>query len=98
MKKLISLTEAESRLKNGEIKGWGLKEGKLYRECTFPNFALAFGFMASAAITAEAMNHHPVWFNVYNKVNISLTTHDVGGLSELDFELAGKMNKLLTNL
>jgi 4a-hydroxytetrahydrobiopterin dehydratase len=54
--------------------------------------------MASAAITAEAMNHHPEWFNVYNKVNISLTTHDVGGLSELDFELAGKMNKLLTNL
>jgi 4a-hydroxytetrahydrobiopterin dehydratase len=80
-----------------ELPGWTLAHEKLRREFKFGNFAEAFGFMTSAAIEAEKMNHHPEWFNVYNKVIVELTTHDAGGVTELDFELARKMNKLAEN-
>lgn len=76
------------------LDGWTLRDGKLHRELKFSNFAAAFGFMTSAAIEAEKMNHHPEWFNVYNKVVVDLTTHEVGGISELDFALAERMNEL----
>jgi|TARA_B100002003_G_scaffold209401_1_gene204605 4a-hydroxytetrahydrobiopterin dehydratase len=59
---------------------------------TFKGFIGAFGWMSQIAIWAEKLKHHPEWFNVYNKVEVRLTTHDVGGLSELDFKLAQKMN------
>ncbi len=78
-----------------ELPGWSLQDEKLHREFKFANFAEAFGFMASAAIESEKMNHHPEWFNVYSKVIIDLTTHSAGGITELDFELAKKMNKLV---
>ncbi len=76
---------------------WRLKEGKLYREFQFGDFSEAFGFMARSALVAECMNHHPEWFNVYNRVEVQLTTHDAGGLTELDFELAREMDKIATS-
>jgi 4a-hydroxytetrahydrobiopterin dehydratase len=71
---------------------WEIKDGKLHKEYTFPHFTAAFGFMTQAAITAEKMNHHPEWFNVYNKVIVDLTTHDTQGITNLDFELAKQMD------
>lgn len=78
----------------GILDGWALEDGKLQREFRFANFVRAFGFMASAAMEAEKMNHHPEWCNVYNKVVVQLTTHEAGGITELDFKLAGIMNEL----
>lgn len=60
----------------------------------YANFVEAFGFMTRAAIHAERLNHHPEWFNVYNRVEVTLTTHDVSGLSPLDIELAGILDAL----
>jgi 4a-hydroxytetrahydrobiopterin dehydratase len=60
----------------------------------FENFIDAFGFMSKAALVAEKMDHHPEWFNVYNRVDVTLSTHDCGGLSSLDVELASKMDTL----
>ncbi len=89
------LSDAEARAKLPEIPGWQIKDGKLHRELQFKDFVAAFGFMAQAAILAEKMNHHPAWFNVYNRVTIDLDTHDVGGLTEFDFQLAKALNGLL---
>ena len=76
-------------------KPWVIENDKLHKEFIFSNFIQAFGFMSQVAITAEAMNHHPEWFNVYKKVVIDLTTHEAGGLSDLDFQLAIKIEQLL---
>ena len=67
---------------------WQIKNDKLYKAFVFKNFTTAFAFMNSVAIYAEQQNHHPEWFNVYNKVNIALTTHEAGGISQKDFDLA----------
>lgn len=89
------------KLKTAEIKThlarvpmWKVVGGKLHREYKFPDFIEAFGFMTSAALVAQTMNHHPEWFNVYGTVRIDLTTHDCGGISELDFTLAARMEAL----
>jgi len=66
----------------------------IFREYRFSNFVAAWGFMSQAALRAEKMNHHPEWFNVYNRVEVTLTTHDAGGLSDLDVKLAQIMDKL----
>lgn len=79
----------------GELPQWSLVDGKLHRELRFADFNEAFGFMCRVALIAEAMGHHPEWFNVWNKVVIELTTHDVGGLSTLDAALARRINDLL---
>jgi 4a-hydroxytetrahydrobiopterin dehydratase len=76
------------------LDGWSLDDGKLYREYRFADFNEAFGFMARAALVAEKLDHHPEWFNVYATVRVHLTTHDAGGLSELDLELARAMNAI----
>ena len=76
------------------VDGWVLDDGKLRRDFKFANFVDAFAFMTKAAIEAEKMNHHPEWFNVYNKVIVHLTTHSVDGISNLDFALAETMNRL----
>lgn len=81
-----------SRLAN--LDGWTLRDEKLYRKFSFDDFIAAFGFMARVALVAESMGHHPEWFNVYNTVEVYLTTHDADGISELDFKLAEKMNAL----
>ena len=74
---------------------WCLREGKLYRKFGFANFVEAFGFMSRVALLAETMNHHPEWFNVYGTVEIFLTTHDAGGISQRDFQLAESIDSLL---
>lgn len=75
-----------------------LQEGDfIKRDFVFENFVLAFGFMTTVAIEADNADHHPNWQNVYNKVSISLSTHDAGGLTEQDFALAIKIDKLFKN-
>lgn len=88
------LSEADITSRLPEIPGWELTDGKLQRTLAFDNFVQAFGFMTSVALLAESMNHHPEWSNVYHRVTIGLNTHDVGGISQLDFDLAKKINEL----
>jgi 4a-hydroxytetrahydrobiopterin dehydratase len=88
------LTETELAERLAQHAGWSLVDGKLRRVLSFPSFVVAFGFMSSVALVAERMNHHPEWFNVYGRVVIDLTTHDAGGISELDFELAKHIDAL----
>ncbi len=73
--------------------GWRLEEGKMHKSINFMNFADAFSFMTRVAFEAEKMNHHPEWSNVYSRVNIALVTHETGGVSSLDFELASKIDE-----
>lgn len=73
---------------------WSVEDGKLHREYIFSNFVQAFGFMTEAALIAESSNHHPEWFNVYKKVIVDLTTHEAGGITERDFELAKSMEEI----
>lgn len=73
---------------------WRVVEGKLHRELRFGDFVEAFGFMSRVALVAEAMGHHPEWRNVWNRVVIDLTTHDIGGLSNLDVQLAARIDEL----
>ncbi|NJK60348.1 MAG: 4a-hydroxytetrahydrobiopterin dehydratase [Oscillatoriales cyanobacterium SM2_1_8] len=77
------------------LPGWTLQGGKLHRECTFPDFVAAFGFLTQVAIASEKMDHHAEIFNVYNRVHLDLTTHDAGGLSARDIDLAQKINTFL---
>jgi 4a-hydroxytetrahydrobiopterin dehydratase len=88
----LSDQEIERQIKN--IKGWSVVNGKLNRSFEFSSFVKAFGFMTKVALEAEKMNHHPEWHNVYNKLNIDLVTHDIGGISNYDLKLAGTINKL----
>ena len=88
------LSDDAVRERLDSIPGWRLEAGKLHREFKFADFNAAFGFMARAALVAEKMDHHPEWFNVYNRVTVDLTTHDASGISELDFRLAESMNRL----
>ena len=73
-----------------------MRDQKLHREFQFADFSRAFAFMAASAIQAEAANHHPEWFNVYNRVKVWLVTHDVNGISEKDVEMARRMDDLYT--
>ena len=70
------------------LEGWQLRKNKIHKEFLFGNFVEAFGFMSSVALLAERADHHPEWFNVYNRVEIELTTHEAGGLTSRDFNLA----------
>jgi 4a-hydroxytetrahydrobiopterin dehydratase len=88
------LSEVEITSRLPEIPGWELTDGKLQRIFTFDNFVQAFGFMSSVALLAESMNHHPDWSNVYHQVTIGLNSHDVGGISQRDFDLAKQINGL----
>jgi len=76
------------------LAGWTSQDGKLHREYKFADFVEAFGFMAGVALVAERMNHHPEWFNVWSTVRVDLTTHDAGGITAKDFELAAAMDRL----
>lgn len=88
------LTDREIQDALAGLDGWSLENGKLNRDFKFASFIEAFGFMTSAAIEAEKMNHHPEWFNVYSKVTVQLVTHSANGITNLDVELAEKMNAL----
>jgi 4a-hydroxytetrahydrobiopterin dehydratase len=74
-----------------ELDSWTVEDGKLHREFKFKDFVQAFGFMAQAALLAERANHHPEWFNVYNRVVVDLATHEADGITEKDFDLARQM-------
>ena len=81
----------------GDLPAWSKAQGRdaIVRSLTFKGFAEAFGFMAEVALVAEKMDHHPEWSNVYNRVEILLTTHDCGGLSRRDVAMATAIDALL---
>lgn len=85
------LTDDEILKLMTELPGWSIQNGKLHREYECRDFVTAFGNMTRVALIAESMNHHPEWFNVWNKVLIDLVTHSVKGISDLDFVLAEKV-------
>ena len=87
-----ALTKINEQLENDQC--WAIIDSKLTKTFKFKSFIRAFGWMSQIAIWAEKLNHHPEWFNVYNKVEVQLTTHDADGISELDFKLAAKMELL----
>ena len=78
------------------LNGWSEAAGRdaITKKFVFKDFNQAFGFMTRAALAAEKMDHHPEWFNVYKTVEVTLSTHDAGGLTELDVKLAGAMDRL----
>ncbi len=88
------LSEAARATALADLPGWAEVDGRdaISKTFTFKDFNQAFGFMSRVALKAEAMNHHPEWFNVWNRVEVTLSTHDAGGLTELDVELAGFMD------
>jgi len=79
-----------------KLSGWSEVEGRdaISRKFTFKDFSEAFGFMARAAMMAEKLDHHPEWFNVYNTVEVTLATHEAGGVTGRDVQLAQEMNRL----
>ena len=89
----LSQAEIEQELKN--LPGWKIVNEKLHKEFQFESFNQAFGFMTRSAMEIEKMNHHPEWFNVYNKITIELTTHDAGGITKNDINLAKILNSLV---
>jgi 4a-hydroxytetrahydrobiopterin dehydratase len=90
------LTGAARKTALGKLAGWTEVEGRdaLAKKFTFKDFNEAFGFMARAALVAEKLDHHPEWFNVYNRVEITLATHDAGGVTERDIRLATELDRL----
>jgi 4a-hydroxytetrahydrobiopterin dehydratase len=92
------LSDDEIKQALQKLDGWTVKDAKLHREYQFPDFPNAFGFMTTAAIRIEKMNHHPEWFNVYNRVHIDLTTHDSGGITQKDVDLALLLEEIARKL
>ena len=92
------LSERELNAGLESLPNWTVKNEKLHREYSFPNFAHAFGFMATSAVLIEKMNHHPEWFNVYNRVVVDLTTHDAGGITKKDVDLATVLEGIASKL
>jgi 4a-hydroxytetrahydrobiopterin dehydratase len=88
------LTDKEIESEVTKVSGWKVVNGKLSKSFEFKDFIEAFSFMTRVAMHAEKMNHHPEWFNVYNKVNIDLVTHDLNGISNYDMKLANAINKI----
>ncbi len=90
------LTKAKLDAMLAELNDWGLTDDgrAITKTFCFAGFNSAFGFMTQAALTAAAMNHHPEWFNCYNKVDVTLTTHSAKGLTDLDWRLALTMDKI----
>ncbi len=94
----IPLSENELQTALQLLPGWTIQDAKLHREYRFPDFAHAFGFMATASIFIEKMNHHPDWSNVYNRVTVDLSTHDVNGITQNDVELARRLEAIAGKL
>ena len=88
----LSQSDIDEELKN--LDGWSIVNDKLHKEFQFDSFNQAFGFMTRAAMEIEKMNHHPEWLNVYNRITIELTTHDAGGITKNDVNLAKILNSL----
>lgn len=90
------LTEAERAALAAQLPGWKMVEGRdaIARSFRFADFSAAWGFMSRVALAAEAEGHHPEWFNVWNRVDITLSTHDAGGLSLRDVALAQAIDRI----
>jgi len=91
----MRLSELEIKEELKQLSEWSVKNEKLHKEFKFDNFNQAFGFMTRAAMEIEKMNHHPEWFNVYNRITVELTTHDAGGITKNDVNLARILNALV---
>src|SRR5262249_29795579 len=89
-------TDDEIKAALGSLPGWAQVEGRsaISKRFTFADFNEAWGFMSRLALVAEQMSHHPEWSNVWNRVDVTLSTHDAGGLSDLDFKLAAAAEKI----
>ena len=94
MARPVKLDDTQIQEALAELPGWKLKDGKLHREFKFADFVEAWGFMSRVALHAQALDHHPEWFNVYGAVRVDLTTHDAGGVTKLDIELARTMSAI----
>ena len=92
----LSSEDVSARL--AAMPDWAVVNDKLRREYKFADFTHAFAFMAAVATIAEKMDHHPDWQNVYSRVTVDLSTHDAGGITMLDFELAAAMEKVASKL
>lgn len=92
MSKKLQASQIQEALQT--LSGWTQQDSCIEKKYCFEDFTKAFAFMTAVAIEAEKLNHHPEWSNVYNRVNVRLTTHDSGGLTRLDFDLAAKMDSL----
>jgi len=93
---VLTSDEINSALQN--LDGWQIVDGYLSKEFKFKGFIQAMGFMSQVAIHAQVMQHHPEWSNVYNKVKINLTTHDKGGITELDTRFAEKAERVYKSM
>ena len=89
-----ALASEEIATRVGELDGWSYDDGKLRASFEFADFVEAFGFMTRVAIVAEKLFHHPDWSNSWNRVDIAIVDHEAGGVSELCFELADRVNSL----
>jgi len=94
MEDYVKLSDKEIEIELKKLKGWKINNGKIAKTFEFEDFNEGFGFMTRVALEAEKLNHHPEWFNVYNKVQIELITHDVKGISNYDIELAQRIDKI----
>ena len=94
MARPTALSPEEVRAGVAGLADWQVLDGKLHAEFRFADFAAAFGFMAAVATEASRLDHHPEWSNVYSRVVVDLVTHDAGGITELDLELAARMSQL----
>jgi 4a-hydroxytetrahydrobiopterin dehydratase len=92
MRKALEKTELDAALQR--LPEWKIVDGKLSREFRFRDFADAFAFMSACALRIHALDHHPEWSNVYASVNVQLVTHDAGGITTRDVELAGVMEEM----
>ena len=90
------LSSREIKNESSKLKNWKIVKGKLHREIEFSSFEDAVSFMIRASFEVAKMDHHPEWFNVYNRVVIDLVTHDVGGLSNYDFTLATTLDRIIS--
>ena len=94
------LSDDERRQALAHLTGWSLVDGRdaIHRRFVFRDFNEAFGFMTHAALAAERMDHHPEWSNIYKTVDVTLATHDAGGLTELDLKLARAMDRIAATM
>lgn len=92
--KLEKLSEEKIKSELAGLDGWTVRDGKLHKDFVFDDFVEAFGFMSRASLHIERLNHHPEWFNVYNKLSVDLMTHDAGGITQNDIALAKILNSL----
>lgn len=95
---MAKLSESDLQSALAGLSGWELLDGKLHREYKFSDFIHAFGFMTTAALAIEKMNHHPEWCNVYNRVTVDLTTHDAAGITAKDITLAKLLDSTAAKL